>query len=134
LNVVVDAYAWFELFLGGSRGGKVRETVENAESVYTPDTVLAEISRKYLRENVSEKIVRERLSIVQATSRIVHVTAELAVAASRAYLELYDRAKKQKLSSPSLFDGTVLGATRLKDAKVLTADAHFKDLPETIWI
>ncbi len=56
---MVDAYAWFELFLGGSRGGKVRETVENADSVYTPDTVLAEICRKYLRENVSEKILRE---------------------------------------------------------------------------
>jgi hypothetical protein len=28
----------------------------------------------------------------------------------------------------------VLGTARLKDAKVVTADRHFKDLPETIWI
>lgn len=28
--MVVDAYAWLELFLGGPRGGKVREIVENA--------------------------------------------------------------------------------------------------------
>lgn len=132
--MVVDAYAWFELFLGGSRGGKVREVVENADNVYTPDTVLAEISRKYLRENIAEKIVRERLSVVQVASRIVHITPELAVSASRAYFELFDRAKKKRLSSPSLFDGIVLGVTRLKGAKVLTGDPHFKDLPETIWI
>jgi len=35
---------------------------------------------------------------------------------------------------PSLFDGLVLGTARLKDTKVVTADPHFKDLPETIWI
>ncbi len=124
----------FELFLGESKAGKVRETVENPKSIYTPDTVLAETSRKYLRENMVGKIVGERLSIVQSTSGIVHVTAELAIAASWAYLELYDRVKKQKLSSPSLFDGIVLGATGLKGATVLTEDPHFKDLAETIWI
>jgi predicted nucleic acid-binding protein len=36
--------------------------------------------------------------------------------------------------APSLFDGLILGTARLKDAKVVTADPHFKDLPETIWI
>ena len=134
MSVVVDAYAWLELFLGGPRGVKVREIVESAESVYTPGTVLAEISRKYLREDVAEKIVRERLSAIQAASRIVHITPELAVSASRAYLELSDRARKKRLSSPSLFDGIVLGTTRLKSAKVVTGDPHFKDLPETIWV
>ncbi len=131
---MVDAHAWFELFLGGSRGGKVREILENAENVYTPDTVLAEISRKYLRENVEERTARERLSVVQYASSILHITPELAISASRAYLELYDRAKKKKLGLPSLFDGIVLGGTRLKAAKVLTGDPHFKDLPETIWV
>ena len=134
MSVVVDAYAWVELFMGSSRGRRVREIVEAAESVYTPDTVLAEISRKYLRENASEKEVRERLAVVQAASRIVHITSDLAVSASRAYLELSERAKRKRLSSPSLFDGIVLGATRLKGARVLTGDVHFKDLPETIWI
>ena len=36
--------------------------------------------------------------------------------------------------APSLSDGLVLGTARLKDAKVVTADPHFKELPETIWI
>ena len=68
------------------------------------------------------------------TSRILTITADVAVAGSRAYLELAERARKRRLTSPSLFDGIVLGAARLKDAKIVTGDAHFKDMAETIWI
>lgn len=112
----------------------MRELIEDADSVYTPDTVLAELSRKYLREEVPEKEVRGRLAMVEEASHILRITSELAISASKAYLELFDRARKKRLSSPSLFDGIVLGATRLKEAKVLTGDPHFKDLPETIWV
>jgi predicted nucleic acid-binding protein len=134
LRIVVDSYAWIELFLGSAMGSKVRELVESAEQAFTPDSVLAELSRKYFREGVSEKLVRERLASVQGASEVVVITPDLAVHASKAALELVERAKKRKLQSPGLFDGLVLGTARLKDAKVVTADAHFKDLPETIWI
>ncbi len=127
----MDAHAWIELFLGGSRGRRVKELLETADSVYTPDTVLAELSRKYLREAVPEKTTRERLAMVQEASHILRITSDLAISASKAYFELSEKAKKARLSSPSLFDGIVLGATRLKEAKVVTGDPHFKDLPET---
>lgn len=130
----MDAHAWIELFLGGSRGRRVKELLETADSVYTPDTVLAELSRKYLREAVPEKTTRERLAMVQEASHILRITSDLAISASKAYFELSEKAKKARLSSPSLFDGIVLGATRLKEAKVVTGDPHFKDLPETIWV
>ncbi len=115
-------------------GGKVKELVETSDNAYTPDTVLAELSRKYFREGVSEKIVRERLATVQAVSHILTINSDLAIYASRAYGDLRDSAKRKKLSTPGLFDGIVLGAARMKDAKVVTADPHFKDLPETGWI
>ncbi len=134
MRIVVDSYAWVELFLGSSMGSRVQGLVESAEGAFTPDSVLAELSRKYFREGVSEKLVRERLAAVQGASNVIAITADLAVYASRAYLELVERAKKRRLRSPGLFDGLVLGAARLKDAKVVTADPHFKDLPETIWI
>ncbi len=134
MRIVVDSYAWIELFLGSPMGSRVQELFESAEDAFTPDSVLAELSRKYFREGVSEKMVRERLVAVQGASHVVTINPDLAVHASRAYLELVERAKKRRLRSPSLFDGLVLGAARLKDAKVVTADPHFKDLPETIWI
>lgn len=134
MKVLVDSYAWIELFLGSGKGGRVRELVETAEEAYTPDIVLAELTRKYFREGSPERLVRERLSTVQGTSRTLTVTADVAVAASRAYFELADMARKKRLKSPSLFDGIVLGAARVKNAKVVTGDPHFENLAETIWI
>jgi predicted nucleic acid-binding protein len=130
----VDAYAWIEFFLGSGKGTKVKELIETAEEAYTPDTVVAELARKYLREKSPEKLVRERLTAVHGASQVLKISLELALSGSKAYLELFERAKKRRLRSPSLFDGLVLGAARLHDAKVVTGDPHFEDLPETIWI
>ncbi len=131
---MVDSYAWVEFFLGSSKGKRVKEIVETAADVYTPDIVLAELSRKYLREGVSESLVRERLGTVQAASQTVPITLDLAISASKAYTELSESSKRRKRRSPSLFDGLVLGTARLKEAKVLTGDPHFQDLPETLWL
>ena len=134
MRIVVDAYAWVEFFLGSGKGSRVKELIETAEDAYTPDTVLAEVARKYLRERSPEKQVRERLAAIHGASQVLKISSELAVLGSKAYLELLERAKKRRLQSPSLFDGLVLGAARLHDSKVVTGDPHFEDLPETIWI
>ncbi|HEV2119895.1 MAG TPA: PIN domain-containing protein [Candidatus Bathyarchaeia archaeon] len=130
----MDAYAWIEFFLGTRKGSKVKELIETVEDAYTPDTVLAELARKYFRERSPEKLVRERLTAIHGASQVLRISSELAVQGSKAYLDLFERAKKRKLQSPSLFDGLVLGAARLHDARVVTGDPHFEDLPETIWI
>ncbi len=134
MRIIVDAYAWVEVFLGSSKGGRVRDLIETGEEAYTPDSVLAELSRKYLREGSSEKLVRERLATVQGASRVMPITPDLALAGSKAYFDLVEYARRRRLRLPSLFDGLVLGAARLKEAKVVTGDPHFKDLPETVWI
>lgn len=134
MRVLVDSYAWVELFLGSGKGFRVRELIESADAAFTPDTVLAELSRKYLREKFPERLVRERLLAVQGASHVLPITPELAMSASKAYLELVETARKRRLRSPSLFDGLVLGAARQQEAKVVTGDPHFKDLPETIWL
>ena len=134
MRVLVDSYAWVELFLGSGKGGRVRELIESADEALTPDTVLAELARKYLREKVPERLIREMLSAVQGASHVLPTTPELAMSASKAYLELVETARKRRLRTPSLFDGLVLGAARLHQAKVVTGDPHFQSLPETIWL
>jgi len=134
VRVLVDSYAWVELFLGSGKGGRVRELIESADEALTPDTVLAELARKYLREKVPERLIREKLSAVQGASHVLPITPELAMSASKAYLELVKTARKRRLRTPSLFDGLVLGAARLHEAKVVTGDPHFQSLPETIWL
>jgi predicted nucleic acid-binding protein len=61
--VVYDTYAWVEYFLGTDKGLRVR-TLLKEEGGYTPSIVLAEISRKYLREGVNPETVRKRLLFI----------------------------------------------------------------------
>ncbi len=133
-KIVIDAYAWIELFVGSEKGVEVKQILENADEIYTPGTVLAEIARKYIREGADEKTVGARLEVIASASNIIHIDVGIALEAARCYLELATCAKKSKLNSPSLFDAVVLATGRLLKSKIVTGDKHFKNLPETLWV
>jgi predicted nucleic acid-binding protein len=128
----VDSYAWVELFLGGQKGQRVRGIIAEADEVRTPDVVLAELSRKYLREKAEVSTVRSRLETITSASLVTPVGVDVAVKAGEAFLELADRAAKQRRRAPSLFDAIVLATARVHDSQVLTGDEHFEGLSETI--
>lgn len=134
MKIVVDTYAWIELFIGSEKGVRVKDFLSKALHVYTPDIVLAEIARKYYREGVKEEIILKRLLAISEISIIVIINEEVAIEAAKSYLELREVARKRKLRSPSLFDAIVLAIARKLKAKVITGDEHFRSLPETIWI
>ncbi len=131
---MVDSYAWIEHFIGSEKGRKVDEILADADEVYTPDTVLAEIARKYLREGIDPQTIDQRLNIVTEASNIICIDAKLAENAANCYLELEANSKKLKLDRPSLFDAIVLATGRLLESNVLTGDQHFKNLEQTIWV
>jgi len=95
---------------------------------------LAEIARKYVRENVEDTIIHLRLQQIEDASNIVYLDSKLALTSAKCYLELDANAKKFKLQAPSLFDAIILATGRSLNAKILTRDQHFKNLPETLWI
>ncbi len=128
----MDSYAWVELFLGGQKGKRVRRIVAEADEVRTPDVVFAELSRKYLREKAEVSTVRSRLETITSASLVTPVGVDVAVKAAEAFLELADRAAKQRRRAPSLFDAIVLATARVHDSKILTGDEHFEGLSETI--
>jgi predicted nucleic acid-binding protein len=134
VKIVTDSYAWIEHFIGSAKGNKVDEILENAEEVYTPDTVLVEIARKYIREGIDPKIVDQRLDQITEASNIICLDAKLAATAAKCYLEMEVNAKKSKLNRPSLFDAIILAMGRSLKSKIITGDQHFRNLPETIWI
>jgi len=133
-RIVADTYAWVELFIGSEKGEKAKQVLANADMVYTPDTVLAEIARKYLREGAGEDVIIERLKLIVKCSQVVNVNFEIAMESAKGYLELMEKAKQEKLRDPGLFDAIVLAVARVCTAEVLTGDEHFKGLKETIWI
>ena len=134
MKIVADAYAWIELFAGTRKGEFAKSKLEEAETVITPDTVLAEVARKYIREGIKEETARQRLSTILEASEPAYVDDGIALEAAKAYHQLEKRAKDAGLEKPSLFDALVLAVARKNDGKVLTGDEHFEGLPETMWI
>ena len=134
VKIVADAYAWIELFSGTQKGEFVKGKMEEAETVITPDIVLAEVARKYIREGIKEEATHQRLSTILEASEPAYIDDGIALEAAKAYLHLEKRAKEAGLGKPSLFDAVVLAVARKSDAKVLTGDVHFEGLPETTWI
>lgn len=134
MKTVIDTYAWIEIFIGSKNGEKAREILRKAEETYTPDVVIAEIARKYLREGMKEQTILERLKTIEETSEITPIDKEIAIESAKCYLEIMEKAKTRKLKAPSLFDAIVLATARTLDAKLVTGDEHFKDIHETLWI
>jgi len=134
VKTVIDAYAWIEIFIGSKSGEKAKEILQKAEETYTPDVVIAEIARKYLREGMKEQIILERLTTIEETSEIIPIDKNIAFESAKCYLELMEKAKTRKLKAPSLFDAIVLATARTLGAKLVTGDEHFEEINETLWI
>jgi len=134
MNLVVDSYAWIELFLGTAKGDRTKRLISEAEEIRTPDIVLAEVARKYHREQPDNVTLRARLETISSTSVVTEIDTSLAIRTGPAYLELMQKAKREHLNDPSLFDAIVLATAREYSSRVVTGDEHFRGLPETIFL
>ena len=130
----MDSYAWIEFFIGSDKGEKVLEILSSADEVITPDLVLAELARKYIREGVDENTVRDRLKFIEENSIIVCIDRELSIQGAKAYVELLEKAKREGKNKPSITDSILLALSRKYDAKVITGDEVFKGMDEVIFL
>lgn len=131
--IVLDSYAWIEYFLGSETGETVREHLKTEEAI-TPSIVLAEVARKYLKQQVKESEVLRRLIFISANSTIAEINIDLGLCAARAYFELLEKTRTEKLKKPSLADGIVLATGRAFKAGILTGDEHFRGLGGVTYI
>jgi predicted nucleic acid-binding protein len=134
VKIVIDSCAWIELFNGSKNGEAVKQILEKADQLYTPDIVLTEVARKYIRDGVEGSVVISRLEQISTNSKITYIDNEIALESAKCQIELANIARNNRLNSPSLFDAIILATSRLLESKVLTGDAHFKSLSDTIWI
>ncbi|MFP3189517.1 PIN domain nuclease [Sulfolobus sp. SCGC AB-777_G06] len=130
----MDSYAWIELFLGSEKGKKVVEIVSSADEVITPDLVLAEIGRKYIREGANEKEVKNRLKFVEENSIVACLDADISIEGGKAYLELLEKSKKERKNKPALTDSILLALARKYSAKIVSGDKIFEGMKEVILI
>jgi len=133
--IVVDSYAWIEYFAGTEKGLEVKQILEAAEEAYTPSIVLAEISSKYAREGADTETIRRRLETITEITPVVPISPAIALKIPEARRDLLENTRKQGIKKkPGLADAIVLATTRHLKGKVVTADQHFKQMKETIWI
>ena len=122
---VIDTFAWIEYFAGTSRGMKAKPYIESGDAI-TPSLVVAELTDKYVREGEDPA---GRLSFMRAKTVIQHLDDEMAEAAGRINSE-----RRRKAKGWGLADSCILATARVKGVKVVTGDAHFDGLADTIMI
>lgn len=127
---VIDAYAWIEYFRG-SRSGEVARRYIEEENSATPTVVIAELSRKLLRE-VERGVEtlegrRVKLEFIATVTEVVDLSRRIAELAGEIDVE-----RKRKVSNWGLADSIILATARICKAKVVTGDKHFADLKDEV--
>ena len=129
MKYVIDSYAWLEYFMNTTVGEKVREIIESSEhEKLTPTICLSEIYAKVLKTEGLERAEIQR-AFIKLRSALVPLSEDIAVESAKVDVEM-----KKKVKGWGLADSIVLGTARLKRAKVVTGDEHFKDLEQTVYI
>ena len=120
-RVVLDSWAWLELFSGSEAGRTVDEKLAGSES-FTSTVTLAEVVSVSLRRRRS---VDDKVAAIRSESKLVPPSLDDAIEAGRIHAET-----KQTAPNISLADAFVLHLARKVGAKVLTADPDFAGMKE----
>jgi len=122
MNIVFDTYAWIEYFLGSEQGKAVESYFEN--TVITPFIVLLELSYRADKEGWDFK---QYFDFIKLKSNIPGITEGFVLKFGR----LYNKTKKE-ITGIGMADIIVLLTAIEENAKILTGDQHFKNMPRTI--
>lgn len=124
---VIDAYAWIEYLDGSEKGRKVTELLENNDNeFFSSSATVAEVISNALKMG---KDINIALNFINNLSLIVHVTNEIGILAGQIHFET-----KKKVKEFGMLDAFVAATARLKNARILTGDPHFKNFKEAVLI
>ena len=127
--VVFDAYAWCEYAMDGPYADTVIETLRSAYQALTPASALAEIREALLRYRVEPGVIKDIMGFIRSKSRVVSIDADVAEKAGEANFQM-----KRQVKGWGMLDSFVYAVAVLSQGQVLTGDAHFRDLPNVIYI
>ncbi|QQG48324.1 MAG: type II toxin-antitoxin system VapC family toxin [archaeon] len=122
---VIDTFAWIEYFAGSVQGQKAQPYIEGPELI-TPSIVVAEFTDKYTREGLDPSA---KLAFIRTRSMISGLDDQVAEEAGR-----LSASRRKKVPGWGLVDSVVLATARSLGSKVVTGDAHFAGLDETVMI
>ena len=119
---LVDSSGWIEFFTDGPLADEYARHLKDQDRVITPTIVLYEVYKKIKRERTEE----EALSAVSLMNRTKVVALTESTALFAADLSL-------KHSLP-MTDAIVYATALEADCKVITGDAHFRELDRVVFV
>ncbi len=119
---LVDSSGWIEFFSEGPLSDKYSKYTSNITKIITPTIVLFEVYKKIKRER-SEEDALQAVSLMNRTS-VIPLCESIALLAADMSLQY----------SLPMADAIVYATALEERAKVVTSDAHFKDLKDVIFI
>ena len=129
-DFVIDSYVWIEYFRGTKRGEIAKNYIE-IENSATPTIVIAELSRKLLYEVLAKRETMEgrenKLNFIKTSTLVIELNEEIAILAGEIDIE-----RKKLIKGWGMADSIILATARVKGAKIVTGDQHFKDLKNNV--
>ena len=120
--IMIDASAWIECLRGTEIGARVQKCLERNKCM-TPSIIVSEICSHTQRTGFDPEAAFRAV----ATTEIVPLTAELSKTAG-----LLHARHKTKNDKFSIGDAVLLATARKFEAKILTKDGDFRNMPEAI--
>ncbi len=123
MTVLIDSWTWIEYWRGGVHSERAAEHIEGSETALLSTINLVEIFFWVLR-HYDEKRAEEKRETLRRRCFLIPLDETVAV----------DAAKTKKDLKLSLADSIILATARAHDAKVVTGDKDFKNLPDILYI
>jgi toxin FitB len=119
---LVDSSGWVEFLGNGPRADKFAPYFEHEERLLVPVIVLYEVYKKLLSAQGST--AADRFLSAALRARVVPIDERLALLAARISLDLH----------LAMADAMIYATALDDDARLVTSDAHFRDLPNVTLI
>ncbi len=115
--MILDTYAWVELFLGSEKGKKVKDVLES-EFCYASIVTLAEITKWCLQNDLD---VPKYIGAIQKAAAILNLNNAICILAGKITFDA-----KKTARSFGLIGGVIAATAELYNLRVLTGDEHFR--------
>jgi len=123
LTVLIDSWTWIEYWRGGIHSERAAEYIEGSESAVISAVNLVEIFFWVLR-HYDEKKAGEKRDTLMRRCFLIPLDETIAVEA----------AKTKRNLKLSLADSMILATANAQEAKLVTGDKDFKNLPHILFI
>jgi len=125
-RLVLDSWAWLELFRGSKEGSAIDQKIATAPESFTSAITLAEVVSVSARRG---RPTGDKAAAIRIQSKVVVPSAEDAIEAGLLHAEM-----KKNVPNFSLTDAFVLQLARKLDARVLTDDPDLRGIKEAVFV